>query len=180
MRIPVEGIPAAGRQVDFTLRDDWAAQAAQRSLERDTEQLQGSLSLSFAAKRRGIVRVDGTVKALAPADCDRCGEPCGLHVDESFSLLYAPEEVGGEAFDGGEIELQVDELDLGWYRNGEINLADVLHEALALSLPALIACADRGECDKRTGELLAHTKASAGHPAFEVLSGLRSRSDDAG
>ena len=180
MRIAVEGIPAAGRPVDFTSRDDWATSAAQRSLDCPAEQLEGNLTLHVASKRAGLVRVEGKVHATRPADCDRCGAEMHLVIDEDFTLLYAPEESGGDAFDGGEIELEVDDLDLGWYREGHVDLADVLREAITLALPARIMCADRAECDKRTDELLAPQGASAGHPAFEALSGLSLGSDETG
>ncbi len=180
MRIPVEGIPAAGREVDFALGDRWAATAAQQSLDRPAEQLSGSLRLELASKRAGLVRVEGTVKVQAPAACDRCGEDCALDLSERFRLLYAPEESGGDAFDGGEIELEVDELDLGWYREGHIDLAAVLREALALSLPARIVCADQAECDKRTHDLLAAHAADPAHPAFAALEALRTGTDEAG
>lgn len=179
MRIAVEGIPAAGRLVEFSLHDAWALQAATRSLDATPQALEGSMLLRIASKRQGLVRVEGDVKAEAPADCDRCGEPCGMHLSEHFTLLYAPEERGGESFDGGEIELSVDDLDLGWYAQGEVDLADVLREALALALPARVTCADQAECDRRTDQLLAAHAARPGHPTFEALKGLKTGDPEA-
>ena len=180
MRIPVDGIPAAGRLVEFSVRDTWAANAAQSSLDHEPEAVEGSMLLTVASKRKGLVRVEGKVRATRPANCDRCGEVCTLEIEEPFSLLYGPEEAGGASFDGGELELAADDLDLGWYRNAEIALGDVLREALALALPTRVVCADRAECDKRTHLMLAAHAADPGHPAFAALSGLRTGGDDGG
>ncbi|MEN0062431.1 MAG: YceD family protein [Myxococcota bacterium] len=169
MRIPVEGIPAAGRRVDFSLREDWAANAASESLEQRPDALEGHLLLTIASKRQGLVRVDTTFKVDSAAECDRCSEPCLLHLEETMSLLYAPEEAGGDVFDGGEIELEADDLDVGWYTDGHIVATDVLREALTLAQPSRIVCTDTVECDKRTQALLAAQSAGVGHPAFGVL-----------
>ncbi len=169
MRIPVEGIPDAGRRVDFTLHTEWAAEAATESLDRRPGELAGHLLLTFASKRQGLVRVDTTFELRSSADCDRCTEPCELLLDETMSLLFAPEEAGGEVFDGGELDLAADDLDIGWYSDGHIVASDVLREALTLAQPSRITCTDREECDKRTEALLAAQAAGVGHPAFGVL-----------
>ncbi|MEO0600008.1 MAG: DUF177 domain-containing protein [Myxococcota bacterium] len=169
MRIPVEGIPDAGRRIDFTLHTEWAAEAATESLDGRPESLSGHLLLSFASKRQGLVRIDTTFQVHTSADCDRCTEDTALDLDETMTLLFAPAESGGEAFDGGELDLVPDDLDIGWYSDGHIVAPDVLREALALALPARIVCTDPVQCDKRTESLLAAQAAGVGHPAFGVL-----------
>ena len=62
MRIAVEGIPAAGRLVDFTIHDAWALEAATRSLDAAPEALKGSMLLRVASKRAGLVRVEAAVR----------------------------------------------------------------------------------------------------------------------
>src|SRR5262245_31398747 len=98
MRILVDGIPATGREV---LLDGarWATAAAAGSLERPPTTLTGVIHLKRAANR-GAVVVDVRAHATADAVCDRCGEPCTLDVQVDTRLLYAPEEVGGAAYDG--------------------------------------------------------------------------------
>jgi len=169
VRIPVEGIPDAGRRVDFSLHTEWAEQAATESLDGRPDSLTGHLLLTIASKRQGLVRIDTTFDAASATACDRCTEPCELHLNETMSLLYAPEEAGGDAFDGGELTLDADDLDIGWYRDGHIVAPDVLREALTLALPTRIVCTDTAECDKRTEALLAAQAAGVGHPAFGVL-----------
>ncbi len=178
MRIPVEGIPAVGRRIPFGMREAWAVEAAAGSLDRAPEHLEGALALSIASRRAGLIQIEATIDARAPAACDRCGEACELRVREVSTLLYAPEESGGDAYDGGEIELSVQDLDLGWYRDGAIELADVVREAVALALPFRIVCTDTPECDRRTDALLTAQAAEPGHPGFQALKALKSRPDD--
>jgi len=172
MRVVVAGIPAAGRVVPFGMHTDWAVEAASVALDGAPERLEGEMMLELASDE-GLVRVTGTAEARRPATCDRCGEPCDRVVAVDLSLLYAPEARVDEAFDGGEVELDADDLDLGWYTGGALRLRDVLQEALALELSPTIRCADVDECDKRTDALLA--SADAGEPGHPALAALRER-----
>lgn len=173
MRIAVDGIPAAGRDVAFGLRDSWSVEAATTSLERPPSVLDGTITLRRASTK-GVIQVDVKVDARCEAACDRCGEPCDLGVQLDTRLLFAPEESGSAAYDGGELELELEagDLDLGWYTGGEIDLGDVLREALALALPSRVVCADTAACDKRTDTLLSVARAPG---PFTVLGGLLGR-----
>ena len=174
MKILVEGIPAAGRDVELALRDGWAAEAAEVALDRAPTRLSGVISLKRASTK-GVVLVGVRAEAVRAGSCDRCGEPCELVVRSEANLLYAPEEAGSAAYDGGEIELEVDDLDLGWYTGGELSLEDVLREALTLALPTRVTCTDTVGCDMRTDALLAATRPS--ESPFAVLGRLKSRPD---
>jgi uncharacterized metal-binding protein YceD (DUF177 family) len=193
VKIAVDGLPATGRVVAFGLGDPWAVEAATVSLDRPPERLAGSVSLKRASQS-GVVVVDVVAQAAAPASCDRCGEPCELRVEVDTRLLFAPEQGAGAAFDGiaiddptgrdidvvvpgpvqrdGEgIELRAEQLDVGWYKHGEIVLPDVLCEALSLEAPTRIVCADVPACDRRTDALLA-ARPTMGGP-FAALAGFR-------
>ena len=173
MRVPVDGIPSAGRLVVFGMRDEWAMNAATVALDGPPSVLEGEVTLRPASDG-GLVEVLGRVTARATATCDRCGEPCERVADTDVRLLYAPEAREDDAFDGGEIELDADDLDLGWYRDGSILLEEVLGEAMALALDARIRCTDESECDRRTDALLAKA-APAKEPVHPALAALRDR-----
>lgn len=160
MRIAVDEIPASGRVVAFAQHDSWAVGAAAASLDRDVESLVGELTLQRASQK-GVVRVDVRCNVAVEAVCDRCANACRLELEVECALLYAPEESDGDAFDGGEIELESDDLDVGWYSDRRIEAGDVLREAIALALPGRVVCADVAECDKRTAELLSSTQEGA-------------------
>lgn len=193
MKILVEGIPAAGREIAFGLAEGWAVAAATRSLDLVPTRLSGTIHLKRASTR-GVVVVDASAIAAAPAVCDRCGEACELEVRVDTRLLYSPEDGEGVEYDGldaradlavkramapadpnvVEVELTPDDLDVGWYRAGEIDLEEILGEAIALETPPRVVCADVAECDKRTDALLAAARVADG--PFAVLSALKRNS----
>ncbi|MEZ4239450.1 MAG: YceD family protein [Myxococcota bacterium] len=202
----VDGLPATGRVLAFGLGEPWAQAAAATALDRPPEHLKGEIRIKRANQHGGpradVVIVDIEAATGAPATCDRCGEACELRIDLDTRLLYAPEGEEGEpdsaAFDGvalddpsgrgegrllpdaEEIDLaSSDELDLGWYQDGELILEDVLCEALSLAAPSRVVCADRAACDERTNELLAAGSTAAS--PFAALAGFRPGNDnDAG
>ena len=175
MKILVDGIPAGGRQVSVRLRDEWAAEAAKEALDGPVSGLTGDIEVTRASQK-GVVLVDVNVSATATAACDRCGEPCERIASPVIRLLYAPEEKGSAAYDGGEIELEADDLEVGWYRGGELDLGDVLREALALELPSRTVCADSVGCDSRTDALLSATRPAGG--PFARLGGWKPQSSE--
>src|SRR5262245_59363400 len=109
VRIAVEGIPAAGREIPLGLRQPWAVDAATNALEMRPDRLDGMITLQRATGK-GVVRVGVRATASAESICDRCGEGCTLTSEVDTVLLYAPTESEGRAFEG-EIELDADELD---------------------------------------------------------------------
>ena len=167
MRIAVEGIPAAGREIPLSLRQSWAVDAATTALDVRPDRLDGVITLQRATGK-GLVRVGVRATATAESVCDRCGEACTLTAEVDTVLLYAPSESEGRAFEG-EIELDADDLDVGWYTDAQIALDEILQEALALALPTRVVCADVPACDQRTEALL--TPPSPEHP-FSALVGL--------
>jgi len=169
MRIVVDHLPAGGRQLPLVMSEEWVVEAATLALDGPPDDVGGELDIQRASDR-GLVSVTGHATASRQATCDRCGEPCRHEVAVDVSLLYAPEARDDETFDGGEVELAADDLDVGWYENGAIQLGDVLGEALALGLASRIRCADVAECDKRTDALLAGARSGdPGHPALAAL-----------
>jgi len=177
MRIAVDGIPASGRQVDFGLNDAWAVAAATTALEHPPASLSGRVELTLAS-RKGLVQVQVQVAAVADGLCHRCADGCMVAVEEDRALLYGAEEIEAEAYDGGELELSANELDIGWYAEGQIDLGAVLGEAMALALPWRIVCTDTAACDMRTADLLGARASSDVSSAFAQLASLKlSKSD---
>jgi uncharacterized metal-binding protein YceD (DUF177 family) len=175
VRIAVEGIPAAGREIPVTLRESWAVDAATNALDLRPDRLEGVITLQRATGK-GVVRVGVRATASAESTCDRCGEATTLTADVDTVLLYAPSESEGRAFEG-EIELDADDLDVGWYSDSQIALGEILQEALALALPPRVVCADVAACDKRTDALL--TPPSPTSPFAGLLGLFPGRGDKA-
>jgi uncharacterized metal-binding protein YceD (DUF177 family) len=174
VRIRVDKIPAAGARRTFGADDAWALEAAALALEGRPTSLEGEITVAVPDKRRAVdVRVVARTGVDRP--CDRCGESVrkGVVTEETLRYLPAGSTDHGPSADE-EIELAEDDLDLGWYEDGSLVLADVLTEALALAVPSRTVCEDEAGCDARTAALLEAAKpALVGHPAFAALQNLK-------
>ena len=91
------------------------------------------------------VRLTGTLRTVLELECGRCLEGYTLPVDATFDLLYLP---AAEAPSQGEREVEEDDLDTAFYRDGIIDLAGLVREQLYLALPMKPLCRDdcRGLC----------------------------------
>jgi uncharacterized protein len=92
------------------------------------------------------IRLDGTLQTVLELDCSRCLEGFAVPVDARFDLLYVPAATA--PVDGEEREVEEDDLDMAYYRDGVIDLADVVREQLYLALPMKPLCQEgcRGLC----------------------------------
>lgn len=89
--------------------------------------------------RTGVdVRVRGTLEAQMTAPCDRCLEPVLIPVEREFDLYYTRSDE--ETAEAGEKELQLKDLDFAFLDGEEIDLDELVHEQLALTLPVRVLC----------------------------------------
>jgi uncharacterized protein len=106
----------------------------------------------------------GSVKTQLELACGRCLEPFGLPVDAAFVLRYVPgvAEAGGD-----EREIEDDDLTTAYYRDGVLDILDLLREQFQLALPMkpLCSAACRGLC-AQCGANLNRTECACG-PAWE-------------
>jgi uncharacterized protein len=89
--------------------------------------------------------VTGRVSGRLEMDCSRCLEPFEVPVDASFELRYVPQtENTGE----GEREIGDDDLTTAFYREGMLDLIDLMREQFVLALPMKPLCREdcRGLC----------------------------------
>lgn len=169
MRVVVDSIPDHGLTVAVHSDTEWASQAAQAALDAAPLELGGALVL---VRGRGGVEVTGSLHASVDRACERCNEPVRLQVAaEAVELVYLPDD--GPAVDArGEVRLAADDLDVGFYRGGVLDLADVVSEIFALELPSRIACADVAPCDARVQALIAAEGGGANPSPFAALRDL--------
>ncbi len=89
--------------------------------------------------------VSGRVATRLQAECGRCLEPFDVPVDTAFDLHYVPhvENIGE-----GEREVGDDDLATAYYREGMLDLLDLLREQFVLALPMKPLCgsACKGLC----------------------------------
>jgi DUF177 domain-containing protein len=105
------------------------------------------VELSMDVEKAGgeAFRVSGRVKTRLELVCSRCVEPFDVPVDASFELRYLPQaENAGE----GEREIAEDDLTTAYYREGTLDISELLREQFQLTLPMKPLCSDdcRGLC----------------------------------
>ena len=91
------------------------------------------------------IRILGNLSTRLEFNCDRCLRPVEIPVRCDFDLFYRPaESIAKEE----EIEVPTDEMEIGFYSEDGIDLADVATEQVILAVPMKVVCSDecRGLC----------------------------------
>ncbi len=94
------------------------------------------------------VKVEGRLATVLGLTCCRCANEFEKSVDKNFMLTYVSDpELGGN---GDEFELEYDDLEVGFYRGDQLDLAVVLTEQILLEIPMKPICREecRGLCDQ--------------------------------
>jgi uncharacterized protein len=90
----------------------------------------------------------GRVQTTLELTCSRCLEPFAVPVDASFELRYVPEPVAGEVPDNEDVEIADADLTTAFYRDGVLDIGELIREQFQLALPMkpLCSAACRGLC----------------------------------
>jgi uncharacterized protein len=89
--------------------------------------------------------VKGRLSTQLELSCSRCLDPYEIPVDAAFELRYVPQtENSGD----GEREIAEDDLTTAFYRDGMLDIIELLREQFQLALPMKPLCSDacRGMC----------------------------------
>lgn len=90
------------------------------------------LSMDVVAARSDSFDVRGRVRTRLELECSRCVEPFEIPLDTTFELRYLPQAANaGE----GEQEIAEEDLATAFYREGAIDVVDMLREQFQLALP---------------------------------------------
>jgi uncharacterized protein len=104
------------------------------------------LSMDIEKAGGDAFRVTGHAATRLELPCSRCLEPFEVPVDARFELRYVPQ---AHAVAGGEErEIREDDLTTAYYREGTLDVIEMLREQFQLALPMKPLCADscRGLC----------------------------------
>jgi uncharacterized protein len=132
-----------------------------------------------------VYRVAGHVATRLELDCGRCLEPFETPVDADFDLRFVPQPVPASDEESGESERKIEEDDLttSFYKDGVLDVFDLLREQFQLALPMKPLCADecKGLC-AQCGANLNRTACSCTHkwedPRLAALKGLLDRQEE--
>lgn len=174
MKIQVDRIPEAGVEVQV-VDLAWADAAAAAAFEAPASATGALNVVAFGDQ----VRVNGTLTLTGTRPCDRCGNDMQVELVEPVELYYVP---GGSRDESPSRELKADELDIGFYDGGAIDLAAVVEEHFALSMPSRLACdapgtrvADGASCGASEPDAENEKRVD---PRFAVLAGLKLNDDN--
>jgi uncharacterized protein len=92
-------------------------------------------------KDRHRFRLVGTVRGVLELACSRCLDPFELPVNGAFDVRYLPE---AENVGADESEVEDSDLSAAFYRDDQIDLAQLIEEQMYLALPMKPLC--REEC----------------------------------
>jgi DUF177 domain-containing protein len=138
------------------------------------------LSMDVRKVGNGTFEVKGVARTRFELTCSRCLEPFEIPVDAAFELRYVPQlQNVGE----GEREVGEEDLATAYYRDGVLDVAELLREQFQLALPMKPLHDDecRGLCPECGANL---NRTECGHqPKWEdsrlaPLKGLLNRSKE--
>ena len=103
------------------------------------------LSMDVEKSGSDVFRVTGRATTRLQLDCSRCVEPFEVPVDARFELRYVPASRNAGEDDR---EITEDDLTTAFYREGTLDVIEMLREQFQLALPMKPLCAEacRGLC----------------------------------
>lgn len=97
------------------------------------------LSLDVEKKDGTSYRVTGTVRTTLELECGRCLEGFPLPIESAVELRYVPQ--AHDAAADAEREITEDDLTTAFYREGTLDLIELMREQFQLALPMKPLCA---------------------------------------
>lgn len=124
----------------------------------------------------GRFTVAGTLRTELEVTCCRCACKFNQIVDKSFRVEYWPDTAEEDA----EIELDYEDLDIGFYRGDKFDLKEVILEQALIDLPMKPVCKEdcKGLCEGCGADLNKEECSCDGprlDPRFEALQKLKDR-----
>ena len=139
MKVPVDQIGAQGMALtEHVDRDPWLLETLQ-----DAGDLRAphGLELNLLLTRDGDqVCARGEVALELVGPCSRCAEDVGFSLKTPIDVALVPLEKQPKALVSGEVREQ--DIDLGAYVDGKIDVGSILHDEILLDMPSQVFCQD--------------------------------------
>jgi uncharacterized metal-binding protein YceD (DUF177 family) len=127
--------------ISISSSDQWLKGIATNISQDNQTEANISGELTLKTDTAGFIHALGHVTASAKLSCDRCGQdvtaPLSCDVKASFRPPYS-----GQA--PKETTLSLEDLDVYFIENGEIDLEALVNDALQCAIPSHILCEDLG------------------------------------
>ncbi|MDA2934517.1 DUF177 domain-containing protein [Acidobacteria bacterium AH-259-D05] len=138
------------------------------------------LSLSLSGDQ---VLVEGQVGADIELTCCRCLKSFEHKIQKGFELVYRPDPMVDE--EGEEFRLAYTDLEIGFYRNQQLDVSALISEQIVLEIPMKPVCQKgcKGLCDQCGADLnegSCDCKSQTVDPRLAALSELKKRMSNEG
>jgi uncharacterized protein len=99
------------------------------------------------------VHVEGLLGAELELTCSRCLKSFESSIEKKFELDYRPDPMLGEK--GDEFSLTYSDLDIGFYRDQQVDVTALISEQVVLEIPMKPVCQEecKGLCDQCGADL---------------------------
>lgn len=190
MKLAIDRVSETSSQHIFTLTPAWWREAS-GAFDPDADGLAGDVTVRLGVHRMGSAAssalfFDGEIAGELDLECSRCLARYRQPIRERFRLLLEPagdrvpaDPEGAAALARDGLYLS-DELEVGWFRGGEIDLGGFFQEGIALLFPVQPLCREdcRGLCPSCGAErnvTPCNCEAASPSSPFAALRGLRDR-----
>ena len=144
--VKVESIPSSGLQ----LKDEWDIRTIEEILQQDITIFKSctplSLNLSFSLLGEKIL-IEGSFQTTITINCVSCLSEYKQSLEAGFRYILWPQSTSPVE---AEQELQQEDMEIGYYQGGVIDVRPLVSEQIYLALPQNPHCREecRGLCQK--------------------------------
>jgi len=178
LKINVRNIPEDGLKIHFEKEENWHRKVLgpESESEKGMDFSLKPTTVSGLATRVGdTVTLGLKVQTSIEIQCGRCLEPLIIPVNSEFKYTLTP---APETIEEHEIELSVDEVNLGYYQEDEIDLEPIVLEQIVLQIPIKPLCREecKGLCPRCGADLNVEScdcRADSGDLRFSVLKNFK-------
>jgi len=137
--VKVESIPSNGLQ----LKNEWDIRTIEEILQQDANIFKScsplSLNLSFSLLGEKII-LEGSFQTTIIINCVSCLSEYKQSLEVDFRYILWPQST---AADEAEQELQQEDMEIGYYQGGAVDLRPFVSEQIYLALPQNPHCQER-------------------------------------
>lgn len=134
------------RKSPLQVRTSFQGHDLEEELEYSRVRLPGTVEVDCqVVLLKEYIQISGSIDAALESDCSRCLEKFGEEIKKKFRLVFAPEPVFE---DREEVQLEYDDLEVGFYQGDGVDLRGVILESIFLDLPMTMICSQdcKGLC----------------------------------
>lgn len=177
MKIPASHILDKGLDISLSSKLEWLNTVLSQSIETalfdiDPESLKGNIHLD---NYDGEIECRGELEFSYSCQCAHCGEPLTELNKTTWHVHLSPWKLETPNGEDEEVELSENDLNFGFYRDGEIDLSPILNDEIALSFPYNSYCKDKTSCEDRFQKLIHHKSNDNTDPRWAALKNIKVR-----